>query len=232
MASPTPKRERDNARQAILHAAEEIFARNGFSGARIDAIAERSGYNKSLIFHHFTDKLGLYREVIICAKGDMEEEIGSIVKDAETSEDEVLTQAKVTSFFRRMVGHSFDKLVSHPQMRQIMMWEAAEGWNTYTAVPSFYEEFRLRARMIVNFTRKAQAAGFVRPRIDPTTIVANVIGMSLMYLSSLPRFSAVFPEADFTSDAAISHAREQFMLFVLHATLTYNPEENSDETRI
>ncbi len=55
------RRERDAevARKAILDAAEEIFAQEGFDGARIDAIAEASGYNKSLIFHYFEDKLRL-----------------------------------------------------------------------------------------------------------------------------------------------------------------------------
>src|SRR5437764_14854072 len=62
-----PKRERDAeaARRAILEAAEEVFAKNGFDGARIDAIAAASGYNKSLIFHYFGDKLGLYREIVL-----------------------------------------------------------------------------------------------------------------------------------------------------------------------
>src|SRR5579864_7908772 len=65
-----PKRERDAevARNAILDAAEEIFAENGFDGARIDAIAAASGYNKSLIFHYFGDKLGLYREIVSRAR--------------------------------------------------------------------------------------------------------------------------------------------------------------------
>ena len=59
MSSDKLRRERDAevARGAILDAAEEIFAREGFDGARVDAIAEASGYNKSLIFHYFEDKL-------------------------------------------------------------------------------------------------------------------------------------------------------------------------------
>ena len=71
--SSAARRERDAelARQAILNAAEEIFAANGFDGARIDAIAEASGYNKSLIFHYFEDKLGLYAEVVRRADNEM-----------------------------------------------------------------------------------------------------------------------------------------------------------------
>ena len=47
-----PARERDaeTAREALLDAAQEIFARDGFSGARVDDIAQRAGYNKALAF--------------------------------------------------------------------------------------------------------------------------------------------------------------------------------------
>ena len=54
----------EGAREAILNAGEEVFAEHGFDGARIDAIAKSSGYNKSLIFQYFGDKLGLYAAVI------------------------------------------------------------------------------------------------------------------------------------------------------------------------
>src|SRR5436853_5858385 len=53
----------EGAREAILNAAEEVFAEHGFDGARVDAIAARAGYNKSLLFQYFGDKLGLYAEV-------------------------------------------------------------------------------------------------------------------------------------------------------------------------
>src|SRR5215475_13496506 len=66
MAEQTNKRLRDAAgtRETILNAAEAVFAEHGFDGARIDGIAAQAGYNKSLIFQYFGDKLGLYAEVI------------------------------------------------------------------------------------------------------------------------------------------------------------------------
>src|SRR5436309_13864367 len=47
----------EGAREAILNAAEQVFAEHGFDGARVDAIAETAGYNKSLLFQYFDDKL-------------------------------------------------------------------------------------------------------------------------------------------------------------------------------
>src|SRR6266516_832147 len=68
MSEPEPRRGRAHdakgAREAILKAAEAVFAEHGFDGARIDAIAKASGYNSSLLFQYFGDKLGLYAEVL------------------------------------------------------------------------------------------------------------------------------------------------------------------------
>src|SRR5271157_722544 len=51
-------------RQAILHAAERIFADEGLEGARTDAIAAAAGVNKALLYYYFRSKHGLYREVL------------------------------------------------------------------------------------------------------------------------------------------------------------------------
>jgi len=75
MSEPEPRRGRAHdakgAREAILNAAEEVFAEHGFDGARIDAIAKASGYNSSLIFQYFGDKLGLYAAVVRRAERQM-----------------------------------------------------------------------------------------------------------------------------------------------------------------
>ena len=66
-------RDAHKTRAAILNAAETIFAQHGFDGARIEAIANASGYNNSLLFRYFGDKLGLYAEVLKRADKEMSE---------------------------------------------------------------------------------------------------------------------------------------------------------------
>lgn len=41
-----------------------LFAERGFDGTSVDAIASQAGYNKSLLFQYFGDKLGLYSQVL------------------------------------------------------------------------------------------------------------------------------------------------------------------------
>ena len=46
----------DATKATILKAAARVFAAQGFSGARIDAIAAEAGVNKALLYYHFEDK--------------------------------------------------------------------------------------------------------------------------------------------------------------------------------
>lgn len=47
----------------ILDAAAAAFAEEGFAGARVDAIAERAGVNKAMVYYHVGDKARLYEAV-------------------------------------------------------------------------------------------------------------------------------------------------------------------------
>src|SRR6476659_1498290 len=73
-------RDAEASKAALLAAAEDIFARDGFEGARVDDIAHTAGYNKSLIFQYFGDKEGLYRQVVWCTRDDAGAQIGAIVE--------------------------------------------------------------------------------------------------------------------------------------------------------
>jgi AcrR family transcriptional regulator len=60
----SPKRDAQRTRQRILDTATRVFAQQGFEGARIDEIAEKASANKRMIYVYFSDKEGLYSEVV------------------------------------------------------------------------------------------------------------------------------------------------------------------------
>lgn len=53
------RKQPEITRQAILRAAGEGFALEGYSATGIGGIAERSGLTRGALFHHFEDKRGL-----------------------------------------------------------------------------------------------------------------------------------------------------------------------------
>jgi TetR/AcrR family transcriptional regulator len=57
-------RDAEATKEALLRAATELFARDGYDGVRVDAIARRAGVNKALISYYFRGKKNLYRAAI------------------------------------------------------------------------------------------------------------------------------------------------------------------------
>lgn len=59
-----PAQETEDTRSAVLRAAELLFARKGYLGARVAEIAEEAGVDKRLVFYYFGTKHGLYAEIL------------------------------------------------------------------------------------------------------------------------------------------------------------------------
>ncbi len=51
-------------KNAILNAAEEIFAKGGLQGARVRDIADEAGVNVATLYNHYTNKSALYEAVL------------------------------------------------------------------------------------------------------------------------------------------------------------------------
>jgi len=60
----TVTRNPERTRELILSAALKEFSTSGLAGARVDLVARRAGVNKRMLYHYFTDKRGLFREVL------------------------------------------------------------------------------------------------------------------------------------------------------------------------
>ena len=67
MVRPAPAertRDRDRTRAEILDVATQHFAEHGYSGARVDEIAEQTRTTKRMLYYYFGSKEGLYTEVL------------------------------------------------------------------------------------------------------------------------------------------------------------------------
>jgi len=57
-------RKTRKTRQSLCRHASAVFAEKGYSEASIDEIVQRAGVTKGALYHHFPDKLQLYRSVV------------------------------------------------------------------------------------------------------------------------------------------------------------------------
>ena len=73
----------DSAREALLGAAERVFARAGFNGATTAAIAAAAGVPKANLHYHFGSKHELYHEVLARTLHDWLVPMDGLVAEAE-----------------------------------------------------------------------------------------------------------------------------------------------------
>src|SRR6266480_8137081 len=104
-----PGRSRgEKTRETILNAAETVFAEHGYDGARVDTIAEVSGYNKTLIFRYFGDKLGLYAQVLKRADREMGELLAYVFTPLLEDETAAFQAHRFRAFLETMIQTLFD----------------------------------------------------------------------------------------------------------------------------
>lgn len=224
MALSVRERNPEATRTAILDAAEQIFAKDGFAGARVDAIAAASTYNKRMIFQYFGDKLGLYRAVIqrIRAQGGnyLTQLLQPIIEKnlSENAAEQMNAQA-TRQLLEVLIRGDFDYLVAHPNVRAILAWEAAEGWQTFNAMPISDSETGFNAVLKAVF-QQVEASGYLRPNLNAQFVVLNALSLCSNYLVSLPRVAALAPEQQLDSPAKLTEAREQIVALILDGALT------------
>ncbi len=236
MSEPGHRRGRphdaEGAREAILNAAEVVFAEHGFDGARIDAIAAAAKYNKSLIFQYFGDKLNLYAEVIRRADAQTRD-IQTRVLTALLQEEAVLDAGRLRTVLRDFGRAYFDYLAAHPRITRIYLWELAEGWQTYAkiATQQDYDDVEQFAPVL----RKLQSAGLLRSDIDPFVQVMVALFITIFYMGLLPIYRIMFPDTDMTSAENLARGREFIIDFTVHGllpdALEPKPEKEGDQDR-
>ena len=225
MSEPGSRRGRahdaEGAREAILNAAEEVFSEHGFDGARIDVIAKASGYNKSLIFQYFDDKLRLYNEVI--RRLDKEaNQIQATILHQLLADDFTFTIDRFKELLREFLSDYFDYVLQHERVMRIYMWELAEGWQTYARIIS--ERDRQDVEEFMPFLDRVRKAGLLRSSYAPMQqfVMAEFIIPS--FLAALPLYRLLLPEEDVSSPAALAQAKEFIIDFVIRGLMRDSTE--------
>ncbi len=226
MSEPGSRRGRvhdaEGTRTAILDAAEEVFAENGFDGARIDAIAAKSGYNKSLIFHYFGDKLGLYTEVLRRADLETRELQARFLVPLMENETITSNAQRFRELLELTVRVLFDYLVERPRLSRMILWEQAEGWQTYAKIAAQFDTEDIEQFEML--FQQARNAGLLRSDFAPAIQLTMALQMCLSYICSLPLYRTMLPDEDFSSTASLERAREQIVKFVVAGMMVDMPE--------
>jgi TetR/AcrR family transcriptional regulator len=108
-------------------------------------------------------------------------------------------------------------MVEHPRLMRMMIWEHAEGWQTYAKMASLFEIEGLE--QLEALFKGAQKAGLLQSDGDPFVLFLVAEQICWFFPTSLPFYQMVLPKRDFSSASALAHAREQIIEFIVAGIL-------------
>jgi AcrR family transcriptional regulator len=132
-SQPTPRarprpRDATASRDAILAAAEALFAERGFRGASLEEIAVAAGRSRATPSYFYGSKDGLYRAVLERVLADRERALAAAfapLREWPSGHPDALPE------LRAAVEHGVrgyaDFLVGRPSFARLMGWESLEG---------------------------------------------------------------------------------------------------------
>jgi len=193
-----------DSREEILAVATEEFAERGLSGARVDAIAERTRTSKRMIYYHFSGKEGLYKAVL--------ERVYSEIRTVESQLDlDALTPIEA---MRRMVELTFDYDENHPNFIRLVAVENINQGDSLKRLGTVRKRYSHVIEVLKSILERGQASGVFRP--DVTALDVRLVMGSLCFfrVSNRHTFGALF-DCDLSSPELRNRHRKMFTDAVL-----------------
>ncbi len=184
-------RDADRTQQEILRAAMSEFADHGFGGARIDAIAERAGVNKKLIYYYFEGKDELFLAVL--------EQTYADIRAAER--DLHLEASAPLQAIESLVEFTWRHYLAHPEFLALL--------NSENMLRAGHLKRSRRIRqmnsplidVLAEVLTRGEKSGELRPGIDAMQLYISIAGLAYFYLSNKHTLGAIFGQDLMQADA-------------------------------
>lgn len=172
-------RDKDGKRRALLDAATEVFAEQGFDAAITKEIARRAGCSESLLFRYYGDKQGIFEQIVS----------RQIAEGATKAEEKVV--ASLPNTFTEFVEQLF-----LARLRVHRLHDTVPGWDIAGRAlsdPAFSRRVMRpnnehRNGIIAEGVRHYQAQSQVAADVDPD-MVAELLGNFIIFTTTVgPRW--------------------------------------------
>jgi AcrR family transcriptional regulator len=182
-------------REAILAAANDLFAVQGFRGASLAAIAARVGLSEAGLLHHFPSKEHLLLELLDLRHERDADRVAQAVANHTALIDALLALCRdnqrspgLVRLFTILAAESVD--ADHP----------AHGWTV--------DRYAGLRRRLADALRDEQRAGRVAPTLDPDLVAPQILamfdGLQLQWLLAPDEVDMAAVFADFLTRLGVS----------------------------
>jgi len=165
------KMKQKDTREKILRAAEEVFAKDGFAGARIQQISQKAGINQAMIYYYFSSKENLYQMVLTEAFFRLNQVLSRALSE----------NLDFAHNFRRFIGLYFDLVSQNRNFTQIIQQELANGGKHARQIaPQYIRPLYLMGRKLIE---EGIASGECRP-LDIDSLLLTIFTLTTFYFAA------------------------------------------------
>lgn len=118
MAEPKRQRDREGTEKAILSAARQVLAEEGFQGFGVNAIARQAGCDKQLVYRYFGGVDGLIDAIGADLANWWQDRLGASPEQAKP--------ATYADLMDRLAIGLLDALRADPLVQKIIAWEVSD----------------------------------------------------------------------------------------------------------
>ena len=152
------------SRDAILDAAERLFAARGLAATTVKQIGAAAGVNSALLYYYFPSKDALYDAVLDRLIGGFAAGGGAVL-DQHRSPPEAI---------RALLQWQADALFARPELPRLLARELADHGATHAQRPLTGLAARLFSR-VCEVIREGQRQGVFRTDVDPAFAAVSII---------------------------------------------------------
>ena len=181
-----PERTRTNdperTKAELIEVAMAEFAANGLTGARVDAIAERTRTSKRMIYYYFGSKEGLYLAVLEKAYGEvraLEAELDLAGLDPEAA-------------LRALIDQTFENDDAHGDFIRLVTIENIHRAEHIVDVPAIRQINERVTGMLGAILERGRAAGVFRADLDPIDVHLMISAFCFFRVANQHTFGAIF----------------------------------------
>ncbi len=198
----TPKKQ--TTADKILNAAEDLFIDKGFSSTSINDIANKAKIHKSLIYHHYQNKEGLWKSV---KRRLLQTHMGTDLTETNFPKE------SFKKFLQSFVTMRFDFYDQNPSIARLISWQRLE--KEKEELEGIKEQ---KFSILVPHIKEFQQRGEIRQNLDPEMVEYLIMSISSLPFMDKPTF--------FEGSEAQSKKKRFLDLIIESLYLTLSPEEH------
>jgi AcrR family transcriptional regulator len=176
------QRDADRTRAELLQVATEVFAEHGYSGARVDEIAERTRTTKRMIYYYFGGKEQLYLAVLEAAY------LGIREAEQELHADELDPVAAV----RRLAEATFDHHIAHTDFIRLVSIENIHRGEFIRQVDSLRELAQPAMVLLETILERGRADKLFRQDVDALDVHLMISSYCVFQVANRHTFGYLF----------------------------------------